>query len=143
MKKKQITFNKPIFTGFAILELSKVWFYEMVYNVILKEFKDVNIAYVDTDSCVFETSSDPYVMMGKHDKFFDMSVYPKSFFAYNDTHKGQLGTFKDEFAKYTDNDGIDKVNVITEFTALRSKCYSLKTLKDKVSKCKGKCIVIF
>lgn len=139
MKKKKITFNKPVFIGFAILELSKVWFYEMVYNVILTNFKDVNIAYVDTDSCVFETSSDPYDKMSEDgiSDYFDMSVYPENFFAYSQDNKGKLGTFKDEFASYTDDNGSNHLNVITEFTALRSKCYSLKTLRDTVSKCKG------
>lgn len=137
MKKKKITFNKPIFTGFAILEISKVWFYEMIYNVVLTNFKDVNIAYVDTDSCVFETSSDPYTTMGSLGDYFDMSVYPPPFHAYSNSNKGKLGTFKDEFASYTDENGTLQLNVIKEFTALRSKCYSLKTLKDGISKCKG------
>ena len=139
MKKKKITFNKPIFTGFSILEISKVWFYEMVYNVILTNFENVNISYVDTDSCVFETSSDPYKVMGSETikQFFDMSVYPDNFFAFDNENKGKLGTFKDEFASFIDKDGKQKLNVVKEFSALRSKCYSLKTLNDTVQKCKG------
>lgn len=57
LDKKSIIYNKPTYTGFTILELSKCWLYELIYEVIKPNFKDVCLSYVDTDSCVFETSS--------------------------------------------------------------------------------------
>jgi hypothetical protein len=57
LNKKEIEYNKPTYVGFTILELSKYWLYNLIYNVIKKHFDDVTISYVDTDSCIFETSS--------------------------------------------------------------------------------------
>ena len=53
---------------------------------------------------------------------FDMSVYPKHLSWYNDKNKGVLGTLKDEFASHN-----NQLNCITQFSVLRSKCYSLIT----------------
>lgn len=105
----------------------------MIYNVIKPNFKDCTISYIDTDSCIFETSEDPYEQMKKNEDYFDLSVYPTSFFAYSDKNKGKLGTFKDEFAQ--DKDG--NLNLILDFVALRSKCYSVNTLENVMKKCKG------
>jgi hypothetical protein len=38
---------------------------------------------------------------------------------------------------YVDKNGNKCLNVVSEFTALRSKCYSVKTLESIVKKCKG------
>ena len=133
MKKKAITFNKPVYTGFVILELSKTWFYNLIYNVIKPKFKDCILSYIDTDSCVFETSVDPYKTMLDNPQHFDLSVYPPEFFGYSTHNKGVLGTFKDEFAKAKDG----KMDLITKFTALRAKCYSVVSLGAAMKKCKG------
>jgi len=51
-------------------------------------------------------------------------------------NKGKLGTFKDEYACSKQG----TFDPIVEFTALRSKCYSIKTLSQLQSK---KCKVLF
>ena len=132
-KKKAVIFDKPIYTGFSILEISKAQFYALIYDVIKKYFSNATIAYIDTDSCIFETDEDPYKTMQKHSEHFDMSVFPENFFCYSEENKGKLGTFKDEFAKMKNGN----LNVVCEFLALRSKCYIVNTLEDKTMKCKG------
>jgi hypothetical protein len=97
----------------------------------------MTLAYVDTDSCIFETTEDPYDVMMQPEvaEYFDLSLYPNKFKAFSEDNKGKLGTFKDEFASFSN---AKKLNLVTEFTALRSKCYSLLTLENSVKKCKGK-----
>jgi hypothetical protein len=34
LEKNKISFDKPIYTGFSILELSKCWFYHLIYDVL-------------------------------------------------------------------------------------------------------------
>lgn len=57
MEKNEIIYDKPTYTGFTILEISKCWLYHLFYNVVLPHFNDVVLSYVDTDSMIFETSS--------------------------------------------------------------------------------------
>lgn len=71
--------------------------------------------------------------MNNISNYFDMSVYPKDVPWYNIKNKGILGTLKDEFA--CEN---GKLNGISQFCVLRSKCYSLVTYNDdEIKKCKG------
>ncbi len=60
LEKKTIVFDKPTYTGFTILELSKCWLYELIYEVIKPNFQNTCLSYVDTDSCIFETSQGYY-----------------------------------------------------------------------------------
>lgn len=155
--KEIVTFNKPIYIGFTILELSKLHMYNIHYNVIKKKYNsNATLMYMDTDSLIYEIcTEDIYDDMTNDKEFsdiFDMSVYPKNFKCYKPENKGKLGTLKDEFANYKAKAG--ELSLVTDFTCLRSKCYSLKTetinvqenitdsqsLKAKVSeqnKCKG------
>lgn len=121
MQKKTVVFDKPTYTGFTILELSKCRLYELIYEVIKPNFPNTVLAYVDTDSCIFETSEDPYEILKNNEhvsSHFDLSVYPPDFKAYNPINKGVLGTFKDENASFKIAQK-SILNVITEFTALR------------------------
>ena len=45
--------NKPVYLGFSILELSKLWMYHFWYDhVKLKYSKKAKLCYMDTDSFV-------------------------------------------------------------------------------------------
>jgi hypothetical protein len=48
-EKKTILFDKPIYIGFSILELSKWWLYTLIYDVIKPNFSNSCISYIDTD----------------------------------------------------------------------------------------------
>jgi hypothetical protein len=144
LQKEEIVFDKPIYIGFSILELSKLHMYTLHYDKIKNLYGDkATLMYMDTDSLVYEIethdvyadlahlSGDP--LLSKNGGIFDLSVYPKTVPWYADSNRGVLGTLKDEFASH---DG--RLNMVTEFSCLRSKCYSLTTLAgEEVKKCKG------
>ena len=67
--KAVLTFNKPIYVGFTVLELSKWFMYGFHCNFIKKHF--------DTDSIPFEIKSDVYEDFFTHKHSFDFSNYPK------------------------------------------------------------------
>ena len=128
--KEEIKFDKPIYVGFSILELSKLHMYNLHYNVIKEKFgNNATLMYMDTDSLVYEIfTEDIYEDLNTIPEYFDMSVYNKDKICFNPTNKGVLGTLKDEFPN----------NPIKEFVCLRSKCYSLKlNNENEVKKCKG------
>ena len=50
-KKKVLTLNKPIYTGFCVLELSILLIYRFHYDYVLKAF-DAKLLFTDTDSLV-------------------------------------------------------------------------------------------
>ena len=54
MHKTEIRYNKPIYVGTGILDLSKLCMMEFHYDVIQENFKDnYNLIYSDTDSLVY------------------------------------------------------------------------------------------
>ena len=51
--KSVVNLNKPIFVGFAILELSKLHMYKFFYDVLKPKYGDnIELGYTDTDSFV-------------------------------------------------------------------------------------------
>lgn len=133
LKKNKLIFDKPMYIGFAILELSKLHMYRLHYSYFKTNFKkEAQLMYMDTDSLVYRFKNvDIYDKMCY--KVFDFSVYPKSFKRFSTINKGILGLLKDEFCKYN-----DKFDTIIEFICIKAKCYYLKTnLGLNVGKCKG------
>jgi hypothetical protein len=79
----------------------------------------------DTDSFFYKIETeDFYQDMYKNKEYFDMSEYGKQNPIYDETNKKVIGKFKDETG--------DKV--ITEFVAIRAKCYAYKTDDNNVVK---------
>src|SRR6185436_15821582 len=55
MNKMQVKFNKPIYVGFTILELSKYIMFEFVYDYLKPKFgNNLTICGGDTDSLFLE-----------------------------------------------------------------------------------------
>ena len=78
--KPVLKFNKPIYVGFTVLELSKWLMYGFHYNFIKKNF-DVNLLFMDTDSLTYEIKSeDVYEEFLKHKHSFNFSKYQSKFF---------------------------------------------------------------
>jgi hypothetical protein len=100
-------YDKPIYIGFSILEISKRHMYFLLYDVIKIKWKSSILMYMDTDSLiVYITGKMNYEGV---EKFFDLNS------------KGILGTLKDEYPK----------TPISKFICLKSKCYALVTNTGK------------
>ena len=134
MKKKKLVFNKPIYCGMAILDLSKTLMYDFHYNYMNKKFKkdDHKLLFTDTDSLCYEIKTDDFykdISNDVKDKF-DTSNFEKDhpsniFFQGN---KKVIGMMKDEAGG----------KIIDEFVGLRAKLYSYKMHRGKSEKkCKG------
>ncbi|KYN20067.1 hypothetical protein ALC57_07573 [Trachymyrmex cornetzi] len=54
LRKLEVKFNKPIYVGMCILDISKVCLYEFHYDYMLPLFRDkCKIMYTDTDSLIY------------------------------------------------------------------------------------------
>ena len=123
MKKTKTILDKPIYAGFAILDLSKLHMYNFHYEFIKKEYGDrAKLLMTDTDSLTYQIETeDLYKDMNDNKEHFDFSDYNKNHFCYDTTNKKVLGKFKDE------TNGVP----ISEFVGLRSKMYSMKLSNEK------------
>ena len=61
MKRTSLTFNKPVYLGLSILDLSKVIMYEFHYDYIKPKYNDrVSLLYTDTDSLIYEIEMEDF-----------------------------------------------------------------------------------
>ena len=129
MKKTKLTFNKPVYLGMCILDLSKTLMYEFHYNYIKQKYGNkAKLLFTDTDSLmhVIQTK-DLYKDISKDvEKRFDTSDYPPNHPSGipSGFNKKGLGMFIDEV----------KGKVIDEFVGLRAKSYSFKMFEGKETK---------
>ena len=94
--KPVLTFNKPIYVGFTVLELSRWLMYDFHYNFFKKHF-DAELLFTDTDSLTYEMKSeDVYEEFFKHKHVFDFSNYPKDSKFFDETNKKVIGKMKEE-----------------------------------------------
>ena len=98
--REQVKLDKPIYAGFAVLELSKLIMYDFLYNVMMKKYKKehLRVCYSDTDSFVLHIMTDDIYkdFMSIKDAFLDTSGYPADHFLYSNLNSKVLGKFKDE-----------------------------------------------
>ena len=119
--KTVLTLNKPIYVGFCILELSKLFMYKFHYDYVLNTF-NAKLLFTETDSLVYEIKDrNVYEQCFKDSDLFDFSGYPKDSVYYDSSNKKVLGKMKDEFNRVK----------ITEFVGLKSKMYSLISFDNK------------
>ena len=134
MKKTEVYFNKPIYVGQAILDLSKTLMFDFHYNYIRKKYnKKAELLFTDTDSLMYLIQTEDFYRVIKKDvkKKFDTSDY----YDYNPSgiktgvNKKVIGKFKDEVGG----------NQITHFVGLRPKLYTFKVeMKYKKDEKDGK-----
>jgi hypothetical protein len=117
MYKEEVLYDKPLYVGASILDLSKLCMMEFHYDVIEKEFSNrYELIYSDTDSMVYNFKHpDIYDWIKNNKNHFDLSESERPDLK-NNTNKKVLGKFKDE------NNSL----LITEFLALNPKVYSFK-----------------
>ena len=128
--RTHLKFDKPIYIGATVLEVSKLLMYDFYYNVLQPYFgeKNIELLYLDTDSFILSIQTKDIT----HDleqlkEHFDFSNYPKDHKLFSNKYKKIPGKFKDELG------GEEMI----EFAALKSKMYSYRTKDSETKKCKG------
>ena len=132
VKEHEILMDKPIYLGFAILELSKLHMYETYYDKLQPYFGQENIQlhYMDCDSFILSINSEIIIKDLKNsENIFDFSNIDENHELYSEKNKKILGKFKIETPQ----------NIfIDEFIALRSKMYAFKCKNKEEGKNKLK-----
>jgi hypothetical protein len=132
MKKTKLKYDKPIYLGMSILDLSKTLMYQFHYNYIKAKYGDrAKLLFTDTDSLAYEIKTDDFYadIAPDVDSRFDTSEYSKDHPSGIKTgvNKKVIGMFKDEAAG----------KQIEEFVGLRAKLYSYRMAGEDHKKCKG------
>jgi hypothetical protein len=142
-RKTTINFNKPIYSGFCILDISKTLMYDFHYNFIKKNYpgEDSKLCFTDTDSFLYKLKTDNvYKDMLQHKEWFDFSEYSPDHACFIGMDKDKVeqirmqnkkvvGKFKDELNGHA----------MKEFVGLRAKTYSFRynESSEEVKKLKG------
>jgi hypothetical protein len=116
MKKTKLKYDKPIYLGMCILDLSKTLMYEFHYNYIKSMYGDnARLLFTDTDSLMYHIKTEDFYadIASDVEKRFDTSDYPKDHPSgiKVGVNKKVIGMFKDEAAG----------KQIEEFVGLRCK----------------------
>lgn len=131
LKKTKCMYNKPIYLGFCILDISKTLMYSFHYNYMNVKFQNnLKLLYTDTDSFIYQIFTNNFYSDIKQDvlNYFDTSDYPSNNkYGLPQVNKKKLGLFKDE------NHG----KIFKEFVGLRSKMYAIDVESKLTTKAKG------
>ena len=133
MKKVSLKFNKPVYLGMSILDLSKTLMYDFHYNYIKPKYgENAKLLFTDTDSLAYEIQTEDFYRDISSDvkSKFDTSNYPKDHPSgiLTGVNKKVIGMFKDEASG----------KQIAEFVGLRAKLYSYRVEESyEEKKCKG------
>ena len=132
LKRIKLVFNKPVYCGMSILDLSKTLIYDFHYNYIIPKFgKKQKLLFTDTDSLCYEIETDDFFadIADDVEEMFDTSNFEKNHpSGIHGKNKKVPGMMKDEAGG----------KIIEEFVGLRAKLYSYKMFEGKEEKkCKG------
>ena len=132
LKRIKLVFNKPVYCGMSILDLSKTMIYDFHYNYIIPKFgKKQKLLFTDTDSLCYEIETEDFFadIAGDVKELFDTSNFDKNHpSGIQGKNKKVPGMMKDEAGG----------KIIEEFVGLRSELYSYKMFEGKEEKkCKG------
>ena len=137
LARTKLVFNKPVYLGMSILDISKTLMYEFHYEYIRPKYGDkAELLLTDTDSLMYVIETeDFYVDISPNvQTMFDTSNYPKEHASGIETgvNKKVIGKMKDEVGG----------RIITKFVGLRAKNYAFILDGKEHKKCKGikKCV---
>ncbi|WAR28171.1 hypothetical protein MAR_013875 [Mya arenaria] len=127
MKKTKIRFDKPVYLGMCILDLSKTLMYNFHYNYIKPNYildaygsSGAKLLFTDTDSLAYEIKTvDFYADINENvEQMFDTSNFPADHPSgiKSGVNKKVVGMFKDECGR----------KIMHEFVGLRAKLYSYR-----------------
>ncbi|WAQ95244.1 hypothetical protein MAR_027934, partial [Mya arenaria] len=127
MKKTKIRFDKPVYLGMCILDLSKTLMYDFHYNYIKPNFIWTLVA---RPALTYEIKTEDFYADIYEEQMFDTSNFPADHPSgiKSGVNKKVVGMFKDEC------DG----KIMHEFVGLRAKLYSYRMYEGNEEKrCKG------
>ena len=133
MKKTHIVYDKPVYLGLCIFDLSETLIYYFHYNYIKKKYESkAKLLFTDTDSLAYEIETEDFYKDISEDEEmkFDTSNFPKDHPSGIPVgvNKKVIGMLKDECGG----------KIMREFIGLIAKLYSYKMYKgDEAKKCKG------
>ncbi len=135
LAKQKLVLNRPIYVGFAILDLSKTLMYDFHYNHVRSRYGNkAKLLFTDTDSLCYHIETDDLYDDWKSEcELFDFSNYPRDHPLKDDKNMKVVGKMKDETAG----------EPILEFVGLRSKMYSIscKSIEKKTAKGVSKSVI--
>lgn len=129
LRRTSIYYNKPIYVGFSVLDISKDIIYDFFYGFLKNHYKDnVHLLYTDTDSILAHIFTENFYSDMKNNlSMFDTSNFPEN--NIHDIPKGEsiIGRMKDEFGGC----------IIESFYGTGAKAYCVKTVDDEIKRAKG------
>ena len=99
MKRTKLTFNKPVYCGMAILDISKSLMYKFHYGYILPKYgKKAKLLFTDTDSLCYEIQTEDFFkdISGDVEDYFDTNNFPKDHPSEIPVGKNKKNSRKDE-----------------------------------------------
>ena len=129
MHKTELVFNKPIYIGMSILDISKNLMFDFHYNYIKILYPQAKLLLSDTDSLMYEIKTEDFYkdIYADIETIFDTSAYNNHPVIDKKLNKKVIGMMKDETAG----------DEITEFVGLRPKLYAYTINSEEVKKAKG------
>lgn len=129
MQKVLVKYDKPVYVGFSILDISKTVMYNFFYGFLKPLYKkNVKLLYTDTDSFILEIQCENvYDDIKQHIDRFDTSNYANNNIHNMPVNMSIVGNFKDEYAG----------EPIETFYGTGAKAYCVKTKNSLVKKAKG------
>ena len=118
-KVEKLVLNRPIYVGFAVLELSKLHMYDFHSNHMKQKYPyadQLKLLFTETDSLAYAVQTDSIYedMVVDHKYYF--SEYPLDHPLYSTSNRKALAYFKDELNSVP----------MKEFVGLRPKYYAFK-----------------
>jgi hypothetical protein len=122
MNRLQVKYNKPIYVGFCVLEMSKWRMFKFAYEYLKPKWSDnVEVVQTDTDGLMLHIKTEDFYEDIKSDIetwLYTSNFYNNDKFVFKSMNKMELGCFKIETGE----------NIVMMFIGLRAKmyCYTIE-----------------